>query len=136
MNLTCIILRRDTQMFWLLQNIGSGHTRHTNFRQFMLVFTLKLLSTKGLQIVQPNQWLWRCWYILWRKGLDVTPISGIQSDRFCAIRIKTCNTSFTITGVYMPCAGTDIQNYGSNPIELECLVTEAQSVGCVCIYYG
>ena len=29
-------------------------------------------------------------------------------------------------------AGTDIQNYGSHFIELERLVTEAQSAGCVC----
>jgi hypothetical protein len=33
----------------------------------------------------------------------------------------------------MPCAGTDIQAYGSHLIEMERLVTEAQSAGCVCI---
>ena len=70
---------------------------------------------------------------MWRKDLDVTPISGIQSDRLCAIRIKMCDTNMTVIGVYMPCAGTDIQAYGSHLIELERLVTEAQSTGLVCV---
>ena len=29
--------------------------------------------------------------ILWRKSLDVTPITDIQSDRICGIRIKKSN---------------------------------------------
>lgn len=71
--------------------------------------------------------------ILWRKHLDATPISGTQSDRLCAIRIKMRDTYMTIIGVYMPCAGADIQAYGSHLIELERLVTEAQDIGLVCI---
>ena len=46
---------------------------------------------------------------------------------------RICACAGYTPGVYMPCAGTNIQAYGSHLIELERLVIEAQGAGLVCI---
>lgn len=81
------------------------------------------------RLLEPYQWLWWCWW----KHLDAIPISGIQSDQLYGIRIKLYGTSITVIGVYLPCAGSNIQAYGSHLIELERLVTEDQTAGLVYI---
>ena len=52
--------------------------------------------------------------ILWKKSHDAVPISGIQSDRICGIRIQLSSTPLqclTILGVYLPCADQGMQVY-------------------------
>ena len=74
--------------------------------------------------------------ILWKKSHDAVPISGIQSDRICGIRIQLSSTPLqclTILGVYLPCADQGMQVYCDHLVELERLVTEAQQYGLVMV---
>ena len=51
--------------------------------------------------------------ILWRKSFDVTPISDIQSDRICGIRVKKTTdndqTWISILGVYLHCLDLGVE---------------------------
>ena len=52
--------------------------------------------------------------ILWHKSLGAMPITGISSDRICAIRLKVDDENgpmLTIIGVYMPCSDKGIECY-------------------------
>ena len=61
--------------------------------------------------------------ILWKKSFDVTPISDIQIDRICGIRIKrTTGDSkswISILGVYLPCLDQGMELYRDSLVELE-----------------
>ena len=75
--------------------------------------------------------------ILWKKSFDVTPISDIQSDRICGIRIKrTTGDSkswISILGVYLPCLDQGMELYRDSLVELERMVVELGVVGsCDC----
>ena len=49
--------------------------------------------------------------ILWRKGLKVTPVSGVDSDRICAISIESTASLILVIGVYLPTTNSPIEEY-------------------------
>ena len=49
--------------------------------------------------------------ILWNKHLDATPVSGIESDRICALNIKSTTCSTLIIGVYLPTTDAPIDDF-------------------------
>ena len=49
--------------------------------------------------------------ILWRKSLKVTPVSGVDSDRICAISIDTTSSPILVIGVYLPTSNSPIDEY-------------------------
>ena len=49
--------------------------------------------------------------ILWRKSLKVTPVSGVDSDRICAISIESTSSSILVIGVYLPTTTSPIDEY-------------------------
>ena len=71
--------------------------------------------------------------ILWRRSFDVTPISDIQSDRICGIRVKRTTdddqTWISILGVYLPCLDLGVELYRDSLVELERVVLESQQWG-------
>ena len=75
--------------------------------------------------------------ILWKKSFDVTPISDIQSDRICGIRIKrTTGDSkswISILGVYLPCLDQGMELYRDSLVELERMVVESEQWGPVIV---
>ena len=75
--------------------------------------------------------------ILWKRSLDVTPISEIQSDRICGVRIKSmANTNeswISIIGVYLPCLDLGVDLYRESLIELERLILDSERMGPVIV---
>ena len=75
--------------------------------------------------------------ILWRKTFDVTPISDIQSDRICGIRVKRKTdddqTWISILGVYLSCLDLGVKLYRDSLVELERVVLESQQWGPVIV---
>ena len=50
--------------------------------------------------------------ILWKKGLKVSPISTLSSDRICGINLSLDNNIvLSILGIYMPSSDQSIENY-------------------------
>ena len=49
--------------------------------------------------------------ILWRKSLKVTPVSGVDSDRICAISIESTSSPILVIGVYLPTTNSPIDEY-------------------------
>ena len=79
-----------------------------------------------------------CWGVglIWKKEIDVTPISSISSDRICGIRIKSSCPNvddITIIAVYLPCSDMGMECYSVHLIELERVVSEHQPHGPVII---
>ena len=57
--------------------------------------------------------------ILWHSAW--LPISRINSDRICGIRVKINgddNSLFSIVGVYLPCIDQGVDCYREHPVEL------------------
>ena len=75
--------------------------------------------------------------ILWRKSLGVTPITDIQSDRICGVRIKRSNGEdqswLSILGVYLPRLDLGIELYHESLVELEKVVSVSEQLGPVII---
>ena len=72
--------------------------------------------------------------ILWKKSLDAFPISAVESDRICGIRLKKDNeTWLSIIGVYLPCADLGLDYYRDTLIELEKVVSDSANLGPVVI---
>ena len=74
--------------------------------------------------------------MLWKKLLDATEISDIQSDRICGIRVKKSSvddTSITILGVYLPCLDLGIDLFRDCLAELERVISESECMGPVIV---
>ena len=49
--------------------------------------------------------------VLWRKQLKATPVSEVDSNRVCAISIKSTYTPIIIIGVYLPTTNSPLKEY-------------------------
>ena len=60
--------------------------------------------------------------VIWHRSLDATPISNIESDRICRIRIRENDGSdsfLMVIGVYLPCLNLGIEYFQEQLVELE-----------------
>ena len=72
--------------------------------------------------------------ILWRKSLDIFPISDIISDRMCGIRMKKDGeTWISIIGVYLPCADLGMDYYRDTVVDLEKIISDSTILGPVVV---
>ena len=75
--------------------------------------------------------------MVWKKSLDVTPITDIQSDRICGICIKKISESdvawISTVGVYLPCLDLGVDLYHNSLVELERVISESERWGPVII---
>ena len=72
--------------------------------------------------------------ILWKKSLDVFPISAVDSDRICGIRLKKDDeTWLSIIGAYLPCADLGGDYYRDTLVELESVISGSANLGPVVI---
>ena len=70
--------------------------------------------------------------LMWRKDMNVTPISLISSDRICGLCVKSPQpgaVDITIIGVYLPCSDMGMECYSEYLIELERIISEHQQHG-------
>ena len=73
---------------------------------------------------------------MFRKSLNISPISNISSDRICGIRVDLTSpepSCITVLGVYLPCADQGVDGYCSALLELEQLISTTSSHGPVLI---
>ena len=49
--------------------------------------------------------------VLWKKQLKATPVSEVDSNRVCAISIKSTYTRIIIIGVYLPTTNLPLKEY-------------------------
>ena len=72
-----------------------------------------------------------------KKSLDVTPMTDIESDRICGIRVKKLSGYdelwMSIIGVYLPCLDLGINLYRDTLINLERVISEYAHWGPVII---
>jgi hypothetical protein len=69
--------------------------------------------------------------VLWRRCLQATQISGINSDRICGIRFNIDGDNLvSVIGVYLPCLDQGLRNYSEHLIELE---RESEELGSVVV---
>ena len=66
--------------------------------------------------------------ILWHKSLTVATIDT-NSDRICAIQLKSASTVTSIVGVYLPSAGSPLDDYREYLSQLEDVVASLQREG-------
>ena len=72
--------------------------------------------------------------IFWKKSLDVFPISAVDSDRICGIRLKKDDeTWLSIIGAYLPCADLGGDYYRDTLVELESVISGSANLGPVVI---
>lgn len=76
--------------------------------------------------------------ILWRKSLDVIPMTDIQSDRICGIHIKKTsednnNVWISVIGTYLPCLDLGTELYCNSLIELERIISKSDRWGPVIV---
>ena len=74
--------------------------------------------------------------VMFRKSLNVSPISNVSSDRICGIRVHLTSpelSCITVLGVYLPCADQGMDAYCSALLELEHLISTSSSHGPVMI---
>ena len=72
--------------------------------------------------------------VLWRKQLKVIPVSEVDSNRVCAISIKSTYTPIIITGVYLPTTNSPLEEYRECVNVIECLINRHR--GCPVIITG
>ena len=69
--------------------------------------------------------------LLWHKSIAATPISGINSDRICGIRIMMDDgdsSLLTVIEVYLPCLDLGVDCYREHLTELERVVSESRQL--------
>ena len=74
--------------------------------------------------------------VIWHKSLDATPISGIESNRICGIRIRESDGSdsfLMVIGVYLPCLNLGIEYFQEQLVELERVSLESKQMGMVVV---
>ena len=74
--------------------------------------------------------------IMWKKTIDATPITSINSDRICGIHVKlpqSGGTNLSVISVYLPCSDTGMEHYSEHLIELERVISEQQRHGPIII---
>ena len=75
--------------------------------------------------------------VLWRRNLDAVPITHIDSDRICGVRIRRkCGQDdswLSVIGVYLPCADLGLDYYRDTLTELERVISESSNVGPVVV---
>ena len=72
--------------------------------------------------------------VLWRKSLDVFPISDIVFDRICGIKMKKDGeTWLSIIGVSLPCADLGMDYYRDTLVDLEKIISDFTILGPVVV---
>ena len=74
--------------------------------------------------------------LLCHMSIGATPVSGISSDRICAVRLSVDDGDsllVSVIGVYMPCSDQGLKCYRDHLIELERVISEFSLLGPVVI---
>ncbi len=75
-------------------------------------------------------------FYIWRKNWNVSPVTGVQSDRICAIQLECDGSSIsplTLIAGYLPCSNYPIQDFEEHLLELEKIASVYQESGSVLI---
>ena len=74
--------------------------------------------------------------VLEKKSLNVTPLTQVVSDHFCAIQIHLNNSeSLIVIVVYLPCSNYPSDEYLSYFQDLQSAVSAYESYGPACDNY-
>ena len=74
--------------------------------------------------------------VLWHKLFGATVVSGISSDRICAICLRIDDgdrSQLTVIGVYLPCSDKGMDTYQDHLVELERVISDSSVLGAVII---
>ena len=73
------------------------------------------------------------WASFGKKSLPISPVTTVESDRFCIVQLQSGNNTIFIIGVYLPSSDHHIEEFSKYLADLEAAISAIQPMGSVII---